>query len=155
MPDIVKDTNIKVFNMLARINETRKITWHESCKCICRLTKAVCNNKQEWNENKCKCACKEDLIDKLVCGKGYIWNPSTCTCDCNKYCEVGQYLDYDNCICRKKLIDYLIEQSTNIVDIENKNNLINNDNNDNNIYFIYYIFNFMYIINNGINTLLS
>ena len=155
VPDIVKDTNIKVFNMLARINETRKITWHESCKCICRFTKAVCNNKQEWNEIKRRCACKEDLIDKLVCDKGYIWNPSTCTCDCNKYCEVGQYLDYDNCARRKKLIDYLIEQCTNIVDIENKNNLINNDNNDNNIYFIYYIFNFMYIINNGINILLS
>ena len=140
--DIVKDTNIKVFNMLTRINETRKITWHESCKCICRFTKAVCNNKQEWNENKCKCACKEDLIDKLVCDEGYIWNPSTCTCDCNKYCKVGQYLDYGNCVCRKKLIDYLIEQCTNIVDIENKNNLINNDNNDNNdnnIYFILFI----------------
>ena len=26
VPDIVKDMNIKVFNMLARINETRKIT---------------------------------------------------------------------------------------------------------------------------------
>ena len=47
VPDIVKDTNIKVFNMLARINETRKITRHESCKCICRFTKAVYNNKQE------------------------------------------------------------------------------------------------------------
>ena len=139
VPDIVKDTNIKVFNMLARINETRKITRHESCKCICRFTKAVCNNKQEWNENKCKCACKEDLMDKLVCDKGYIWNPSTCTCDCNKYCEVGQYSDYDHCVVRKKLLDYLIEQCTNIADIENKNNLINNDNNDNNIYFILFI----------------
>ena len=139
VPDIAKDTNINVFNMLARINETRKITWHKSCKCICRFTKAVCNNKQEWNENKCKCACKEDLIDKLVCDKGYIWNPSTCTCDCNKYCEVGQYLDYDNCICTKKLVNYLIEECTNIVDIENKNNLINNVNNDN-IYFVLFIF---------------
>ena len=120
LPDIIKDTNIKVFNMLARINETRKTTWHETCKCACRFTDAVCNDKQEWNENKCKCACKEDLIDKLVCDKGYIWNPSTCTCDCNKYCEVGLYLDYDNCVCRKKLIDYLIEQCTNIADIENK-----------------------------------
>ena len=117
----------------------RKVSWHESCKCICRFTKAACNNKQEWNENKCKCACKEDLIDELVCDKGDIWNPSTCTCDCNKYCEVGQYLDYDNCVCRKKLIDYLIEQCTNIVNTENKNNLINNDNNDNNIYFILFI----------------
>ena len=46
VPDIVKNMNIKVFNMLARINETRKITRHETCKCICRFTSAVCNNKQ-------------------------------------------------------------------------------------------------------------
>ena len=77
VPDITKDMNIKVFNMLARINETRKITWHETCKCICRFSKAVCNDKQEWDENKCKCECKEDLIDKLKCNKGYMWNPST------------------------------------------------------------------------------
>ena len=35
VPDIVKDINIKVFNMLSRINETRKIVRHE---CICHLT---------------------------------------------------------------------------------------------------------------------
>ena len=34
VPDTIKDMNIKVFNMLARINETRKITWHETCKFI-------------------------------------------------------------------------------------------------------------------------
>ena len=35
MPDIVRDMNIKVFNLLARINETRKVVWHETCKCVC------------------------------------------------------------------------------------------------------------------------
>ena len=30
VPNIVKDMNIKVFNLLARINETRKIVWHET-----------------------------------------------------------------------------------------------------------------------------
>ena len=118
IPDIIKDMNIEVQNMLARINETRKVTWHETCKCICRFTKAVCNDKQEWDENKCKCECKEDLIDKLKCNKGYIWNPSTCTCECDKYCGTGQYLDYDNCICRKKLIDYLIEEFASIASID-------------------------------------
>ena len=121
VPDVVKDMNIKVFNMLSRINETRKIVWHETCKCICRLTSATCNDKQEWNENKCSCECKEDLASKLVCEEGYIWNLSTCTCECDKYCEIGQYLDYKNCVCRKKLIDDLIEQCTSIVDIEIKN----------------------------------
>ena len=32
--------------MLSRINETRKITWHENCKCICRFTSAVCNKNK-------------------------------------------------------------------------------------------------------------
>ena len=118
VPDIIKDMNIKVFNMLVRINETRKITWHETCKWVCRFTNAVSNNKQEWNENKCRCECKEDLIDKLICDKGCMWNLSTCTCDCDKYCETGQYLDYDNCVCRKKLIHYLIEECTSITSID-------------------------------------
>ena len=64
--------NIKVFNLLARINETRKVVWHETCKCVCQLTSAVCNDRQEWNENKCRCECKEDLINKLVCDKLYM-----------------------------------------------------------------------------------
>ena len=59
VPNIVKDMNIKVFNMLSRINETRKIVWHETCKCICRLISAICNDKQEWNENKCTFECKK------------------------------------------------------------------------------------------------
>ena len=52
VPDIVRDMNIKVFKLLARINETRKIVWHETCKCVCRLTSTISNDRQEWNENK-------------------------------------------------------------------------------------------------------
>ena len=118
VPDVVKDLNVKVFNMMARINETRKVVWYETCKCVCRLTSAICNNKQDWNANKCLCECKKDLVSKLVCDKGYMWNPSTCSCECDKYCEVGQYLDYRECVCRKKLIDDLIEQCTTVVDME-------------------------------------
>ena len=116
--------NIKVFNMLSRINETRKIVWHETCKCICRLTSAICNDKQEWNENKCSCECKEDLVSNLACDKGYMWNLSTCACECDKFCDIGQYLDYKNCVCRKKLIDDLIEQCTSIIDMSNDDNII-------------------------------
>ena len=122
VPDTVKDVNIKVFNLLARINDTRKILWYETCKCVCRLTSAVCNDRQEWNKNKCICECKEYLIGKFVCDKGYMWNPSTCICEYDKYCEIGQYLDYKNCVCRKKLIDDLIEQCTRIIDMEIQNN---------------------------------
>ena len=77
VPDVIKDLNVKVFNLMSRTNETRHIKWHETCKCKCRLDASVCNNKQRWNNDKCQCECKE-LIDKGICNKGYIWNPSNC-----------------------------------------------------------------------------
>ena len=46
VPDVVKNINVKVFNLMSRINETRHIIWHETCKCICRLSASVCNSRQ-------------------------------------------------------------------------------------------------------------
>ena len=46
VPDVIKDLNVKVFNLMSRTNETRHIKWHETCKCKCRLDASVCNNKQ-------------------------------------------------------------------------------------------------------------
>ena len=105
VPDTVKDLNVRVFNLMSRNNETRHIKWHKTCKCICRFDKIICNSKQRWNEDKCRCECKE-LIDKGVCDKGYVWNPSNCECECDKSCNIGEYLDYSNCKCRKKLVDH-------------------------------------------------
>ena len=51
--DTVKNLSVKVFNLMSRTNETRSIKWHETCKCICRLNKIICNNKQRWNKDKC------------------------------------------------------------------------------------------------------
>ena len=67
----VKDLNVRIFNVMSRNNETRHIKLHKTCKCICRLDKIICNSKQRWNEDKCRCECKE-LIDKGVCDKGYV-----------------------------------------------------------------------------------
>ena len=50
VPDIVRNLNVKVFNVISLTNETRSIKWHESCKCICRLNKVICNNKQKWTK---------------------------------------------------------------------------------------------------------
>ena len=50
------------------------------------------------------------MIDKGVCGKRYAWNPSNCECECAKLCDVGGYLDYENCKCRKSLVDKLVEE---------------------------------------------
>ena len=46
VPDISKNINVKVVNLMARINEARQIVWHETCKCICKLTSAICNSRQ-------------------------------------------------------------------------------------------------------------
>ena len=100
---------------MSRNNETRHIKWHETCKCICRLDRIICNSKQQWNENKCRCECKE-LIDKGTCDKGFIWNPSNCECECDKNCDIGEYLDYENCKCRKKLVDKLIDECAETID---------------------------------------
>ena len=56
--DTVKNLNVKVFNLMSLTNETRSIKSHETCKCICRLNEIICNNKQRWNEEKCRCECK-------------------------------------------------------------------------------------------------
>ena len=76
---------------------------------MCRLDASVCNNKQSWNNDKCQCECKE-LIDKGICDKEYIWNPSNCKCECDKSCDFGEYLDHENCKCRKRLVDKLIDE---------------------------------------------
>ena len=71
------------------------------------------------------------MIDKGECDKGFIWNPSNCECECNKSCNIGEYLDYSNCKCRKKLVDKLVDECTETIEevklaeitpFENKNN---------------------------------
>ena len=114
IPDVVKNLNVKVFDLMSRTNETRYVEWHETCKCECKFGANVYNNKQRWNKNKCRCECKE-LIDKGVCNKGFIWNPSNCGCECDKACDVGEYLDYENCKCRKEIVDKLVDERTETV----------------------------------------
>ena len=101
---------------MSRNNEIRYIEWHETCRCECKFGTNVCNNKR-WNKNKCRCECKE-LIDKGVCDEGFIWNPSNCKCECDKACDVGECLDYENCKCRKKLVDKLVDECTEIVEVK-------------------------------------
>ena len=89
VPDVIKNINVKVFNLIPRTNETSHIKWHEACKCKCRLDANVCNNKQRWNKDKCRCECKE-LIDKGICDKGFISNPSNCDCARDKLCDIEE-----------------------------------------------------------------
>ena len=109
VPDVVKDLNVKVLNLMSRTNETRHIKWQKTCRCICRLDAIVSSNKKRWNNDKCRCESKE-LIHKGVCDKGCAWNPSNCECECDKSCDVGEYLEYENSKCRKRLVDKLADE---------------------------------------------
>ena len=37
VPDVVKNFNVKGFNLMSRTNETRYIEWQETCKCECKF----------------------------------------------------------------------------------------------------------------------
>ena len=100
--NVVKNINLKVFNLMSFTNQTKHIEWHKTCKFKCRLDSSICSNKQKWIEDKCKCECREEFIDKERCNKGFIWNPSNCNCECDKSCGIKEYLDHKNCKFRRK-----------------------------------------------------
>ena len=63
--------------------------------------------------------CKE-LIDKGVFNKGFVWNLYECecgkACECDKACDVGEYLGYEKCNWRIKLVGKLIDECTETVE---------------------------------------
>ena len=131
VPKIIKNVNMKVYNFLMRLNETRNVLWHESCKCVCRLNSSVCNSKQIWNSDTCRCDCNEDFAGIISCDKGYTWNLNTCECQRDMWCKPGQYLDHKNSVCKNKLIGRVIEECTSIIN----ETMMNNDNDNNTTWF--------------------
>ena len=136
VPIIIMRINMKVYNILMMLNETRNVLWHESCKCVCRLNSSVCNSKQIWNSDTCKCDCNEDFAGIINCIKGYTWNRSTCESQCDMWCKPGQYLDHKNCVCKNKLIGRVIAECTSVINKTMMNNVDNKDN-DNTITYIF------------------
>ena len=58
----------------------------------------------------------KNYLIKGVCDKGSFWNPNNCECECDKACDIGEYLGYENCKCRKKLIDKLVDVWTETIE---------------------------------------
>ena len=156
VPKIIKNVNMKVYNFLMRLNETRNALWRESCKCVCKLNSSVFNSKQIWDSDTCKGDCNEDFAGIINCTKGYLWNPSTCACECDMRCKPGQYLDHKNCICKNKLIGRVIEECTSVINetmINNKDNIAND--NTYLILFIVFLIGFVGVLNRIYLLLLS
>ena len=53
VPNKAEDLNLRVFNMITGVNESKTFTKHISCKYKCRFDGRKCNLKQWWNNNKC------------------------------------------------------------------------------------------------------
>ena len=69
LPDIVKNISVKVFDLISGKNVLKNVSFHESCKCTCLLDKKVCDNKQKWNKEKCRCECLEiKECEKILSG---------------------------------------------------------------------------------------
>ena len=148
VPDVVKNINVKVFNLMLRANERRHIEWYETCKCKCRLDANICNNKQRQNKGKRGCEYKE-MIDKGICHKGFIWNPSNWECECDKSFDLREYFHYKNCKCKKRLTNKLVEECSENI---NNNEMVDNGNdhkkvyNFGTIYIVLYVIAFLIII---------
>ena len=54
VPNETEYINLRVFNMITRINKSKIIL----CKCKCKFDGKKCNSDQWWNNDKCWCKCK-------------------------------------------------------------------------------------------------
>ena len=81
VPNKTKDLNLRFFNIITRINESKILTKHISCEYKCRFDERKCNSDQCWNNDKYLCECKK----RHVYEKDYTWNPSSCSCENGKY----------------------------------------------------------------------
>ena len=49
-------------------------------KCDCLLNETVCNDKQKWNKDECKCEC----LKTENCDNNSFWNLVNCRCEHKK-----------------------------------------------------------------------
>ena len=91
-PDIVENVSVKFFDLISRENVLKNVSFHESCKCGCLLDEKVCNNKQKWNKDKCRCECLKI-----------------------KKCEIGTFFNVINCSCEmKKMAALFVEEECDV-----------------------------------------
>ena len=45
-----------------------------------------------------------------MCDNGFIWNTSNSERESDKSCDVGEYLEFKKCKCRKRQTDKLVEE---------------------------------------------
>ena len=79
-PYLKVNISVTRFDLISRKNVLRNMSFHKSCKYGCLLDEKVCNNKQKWNKNKCRCEC----FEIKECGNNYFWNLVNFKCEFKK-----------------------------------------------------------------------
>ena len=58
----------------------KNVSFHKSCKCGCLSDERICNNKQKWNKEKCRCK----YLEIKDCDAGFSWNIVNYRCEFKK-----------------------------------------------------------------------
>ena len=75
VPNQAEDLNLRVFNIITGINESKILTKHVSCKCKCKFHGRQCNSNKKLYNNKCRREGnpkEKNPIEHNVCEKDYI-----------------------------------------------------------------------------------
>ena len=59
VPSQMEGIKVKVFNMIIRINEAKRLVKHVLCECKCKFNCKIWNLNQKWNNDTCQCECKK------------------------------------------------------------------------------------------------
>ena len=54
VPNKIENSNLRVFNKITSINDSKTITKHIWCQCKCKFDEKKYNWNQWWHNNKCQ-----------------------------------------------------------------------------------------------------
>ena len=80
VPNKTEEISLNVFDMITRINESKTLPKHISCKCKCKFDSRKFDTNWNWNKDKYRC---KNPTKTLCVQTHYIWY----------ICENGKYLE--------------------------------------------------------------
>ena len=69
VPNKTEDLNLTMFSTTTGINELKTLTKYILYECKCKFAGRKFNSDQCWNNDKCRCECKNDMyVKKIIFG---------------------------------------------------------------------------------------
>ena len=65
IPNKTEDLNLRLFNMITGINESKTLAKHASCKCKCKLDGKKCSSNQWWTNDNVYASVKKKFSFEL------------------------------------------------------------------------------------------